>query len=668
MKATLYPNAKRTQKQNRGNSILACVRWKVGLSRREGIVKSLVYKQILVGCLMLISACQDPNHYKKDDLRHVRDFADQRQAEAVLEFFNHPDVDVRAEAALVFGSMHDSSAVEGLLHLAEFDDSEQVRRNAAFALGQYKMPGLRNLLVRLMQEEQDDYVRHELTMAVGKSQGGAILSSRMEAANDQLVEEFSEGVFFSVVQGEDLPVTYFIPSLKGSETAAYYSAAALARLGKPLDSLAQILREIYPKHKNDLAQLPLAFCLGKAETDLPTMRNHFESESNYLVRLNLLRGNAGKSADLLYLALSDSIVHVREAAAGLLLKCDSTCLSDSICLAFSAKEKSPRTKYLLMEAALKRAETVDRKIRISQQLSLDFERVQDDYVQGFILKALMGWEANRSFVQNKSFGSESILVRGAGVEALIEAQKLAQQPIISAFTDCIQRGLKTKDVAVSALCANAMRDTSIYRSVDLNEDIRLVEEAMQAMRLPRDIETYSELFSTFRFLRGETPTGSLKPEMNHRIDWELGLRIRDNQEISIQTERGEIICELWTNRAVGTVSYFVTLIRDSFYVNKRIHRVVPGFVIQDGCPRGDGYGSTMQTIRSEFHPDARFEEGTLGMASSGEDTESCQWFITHTKTPHLDGRYTAFGRVTQGLDVLHALQIGDRIHRIQLLP
>jgi cyclophilin family peptidyl-prolyl cis-trans isomerase len=96
--------------------------------------------------------------------------------------------------------------------------------------------------------------------------------------------------------------------------------------------------------------------------------------------------------------------------------------------------------------------------------------------------------------------------------------------------------------------------------------------------------------------------------------------------------------------------------------------VVPGFVVQDGCPRGDGFGSTPHSLRTEIHPDIEFLPGTLGMASAGNDTESCQWFICHGATPHLNGRYTAFGRVTQGMDILFKLGLGDAINNISLLP
>jgi cyclophilin family peptidyl-prolyl cis-trans isomerase len=123
---------------------------------------------------------------------------------------------------------------------------------------------------------------------------------------------------------------------------------------------------------------------------------------------------------------------------------------------------------------------------------------------------------------------------------------------------------------------------------------------------------------------------------------------------------------LYTHQAPGTVMNFVQLARDRFYNGKNFHRVVPNFVVQGGCPRGDGYGSLDYTIRSELAPSYYNSEGCVGMASAGNHTEGTQWFITHSPTPHLDGNYTLFGRVTEGMSVVHRIQIGDEITQVNI--
>jgi cyclophilin family peptidyl-prolyl cis-trans isomerase len=94
-----------------------------------------------------------------------------------------------------------------------------------------------------------------------------------------------------------------------------------------------------------------------------------------------------------------------------------------------------------------------------------------------------------------------------------------------------------------------------------------------------------------------------------------------------------------------------------------VHRVVPHFVIQDGDPTGTGSGGPGYSIRCEYNR-LRYEPGRVGMALSGKDTGGSQWFITHSPQPHLDGRYTVFGQLLEGWDVLERLEQGDRIQSL----
>jgi cyclophilin family peptidyl-prolyl cis-trans isomerase len=90
-------------------------------------------------------------------------------------------------------------------------------------------------------------------------------------------------------------------------------------------------------------------------------------------------------------------------------------------------------------------------------------------------------------------------------------------------------------------------------------------------------------------------------------------------------------------------------------------------VVQTGCSRGDGYGSEDYSLRSEFSL-TRYREGAVGMASAGKDTEGTQWFISHSPTPHLDGRYTIFAQVVEGMDVVRNIAVGDKILSVRENP
>ena len=135
----------------------------------------------------------------------------------------------------------------------------------------------------------------------------------------------------------------------------------------------------------------------------------------------------------------------------------------------------------------------------------------------------------------------------------------------------------------------------------------------------------------------------------------------------VETDRGRIVIELFADETPVTAANFFSLAHDGFYDGLTFHRVVSGFVIQGGCPRGDGWGGPGYSIPCEVT--ARpYERGSVGMALAGRDTGGSQFFITHSPQPHLDGRYTLFGRVKEGMDVVDRIQPGDRIVRVYPTP
>jgi len=128
--------------------------------------------------------------------------------------------------------------------------------------------------------------------------------------------------------------------------------------------------------------------------------------------------------------------------------------------------------------------------------------------------------------------------------------------------------------------------------------------------------------------------------------------------IRVSTSRGDIEILLYGDEAPAAARSIVTLAQAGFYDGFVFHRIVPGFVIQGGCPRGDGWGDAGFLLRNEINMH-RYERGTVGMADSGKDTGGSQFFITHTAQPHLNGRYTIVGRVTKGMDVVDTVEEGD---------
>lgn len=149
-------------------------------------------------------------------------------------------------------------------------------------------------------------------------------------------------------------------------------------------------------------------------------------------------------------------------------------------------------------------------------------------------------------------------------------------------------------------------------------------------------------------------------------DYRRALARRSARVIAtINTDKGAFKLELLPDAAPLTVDNFVELARRGYFNNIAFHRVVPNFVIQGGDPRGDGNGGPGYQIRCEIN-EVPYNRGAVGMALSGKDTGGSQWFITHSPQPHLDGGYTVFARVTEGMEIVDRITRGDRILAINV--
>ncbi|MBA1341730.1 MAG: hypothetical protein C5S40_06265 [ANME-2 cluster archaeon] len=134
----------------------------------------------------------------------------------------------------------------------------------------------------------------------------------------------------------------------------------------------------------------------------------------------------------------------------------------------------------------------------------------------------------------------------------------------------------------------------------------------------------------------------------------------------IETDKGNIVLELFEDDAPNTVANFVKLINKGYYNGIKFHRVIPDFMVQGGCPVGNGTGGPGYTIKCEINPKKHLK-GTLSMAHAGKDTGGSQFFITHSPQPHLDGVHTVFGQVIEGMDVVNAIKQGDVMKQVKVI-
>ena len=156
----------------------------------------------------------------------------------------------------------------------------------------------------------------------------------------------------------------------------------------------------------------------------------------------------------------------------------------------------------------------------------------------------------------------------------------------------------------------------------------------------------------------------------------MSYKDKDGLYAVIDTKKGDIVIKLEYKKVPMTVANFVGLVEgelnmddpgENFYEGLNFHRVIDNFMIQGGCPKGDGTGGPGYSFPDEFDPSLRHDgPGVLSMANAGPGTNGSQFFITHVKTPWLNDKHSVFGRVVEGQDVVNSIRQGDKINTIRI--
>ena len=135
---------------------------------------------------------------------------------------------------------------------------------------------------------------------------------------------------------------------------------------------------------------------------------------------------------------------------------------------------------------------------------------------------------------------------------------------------------------------------------------------------------------------------------------------------TIETEKGNVVCQLFAADVPVTVNNFVFLANEGFFDNTTFHRVIAGFMAQAGDPTATGTGGPGYKFADEFSAQHKHGTGTLSMANSGPGTNGCQFFITYEPQPHLDGKHSVFGQLVESMLVLLDIKQGDVIKTIRI--
>lgn len=641
---------------------------------------------LIAGAVCSLVACQQlqfpsksknlstgQNKFTDQRLVTIYTLQDERKTAELLPYLQDSKAVYRKEAALAFASVQDTLAIAPLLSLLS-DTTTAVRQAAAYALGQIGDSKSEAGLIQHIKSEKRPVVQAALLEALGKiaTTNGMNYLGTYEAPNQTALAGQAWGLYRAGLrqQYNTQAIEQSINMLQASNPLEARLAAAHFVARSPKLDLTPYQAQLQTAATDASAEVRMAVAQSMAKVKAPAKSQILSAivtrDPDYRVRLSAVRAMAGlpfREIEAAVLqALKDPNINTAVATAEFLQANPAGISPESLLQALSTVQDA-RVRGGMIWVILRNSQN---KAYLSSRYQEQYRNARLPYDKAHLLKALSGDIANYGFISSELFATQQPVIATAGMEAIITMRQQTDFPrnLEQPFADIFKRAVGSGDVALVGMAASAIRDPKLNLRSRFQNDTFL-KDAQQKLVLPRDMETNIELQKTLDYLAGIKESPAPQNPFTHPIDWALVKTIAANQLALIRTEKGDITIQLFLEDAPGSVANFVELTNKSFFNDLYFHRVVPNFVAQGGDKRGDGWGSSDYSIRSEFAP-LNYREGYLGMASAGKDTESNQWFITHSLAPHLDGRYTIFAKVVTGMDVVHQLEVGDRIVSVEL--
>jgi cyclophilin family peptidyl-prolyl cis-trans isomerase/HEAT repeat protein len=627
-------------------------------------------------------------------LQKIHSFKDQRNSDSLVLFFDDPDPSYRYAAAMAMASVQDEDVIEDLAILLN-DEVDLVAIAAAYALGQTASVKAENFLINAFQKNDSTLASKKFNKTVLEAVGKAASPTYLDALSTISTYTRKDTV---LLEGQAYGIYRYalrnITNEKGTkrmldivsdgaypESVRFIAANYLSRSRNiQLDSFAAPLILAIGKAETPRTAMALAIALGKSKTPeaLQTLKTRYQITEDYRVKCNMLRAlsnfNYEDIREVIIAALNDLNINVALSAGEILLNKGAP--REAVDYWKMAKDTIYpwQVRSILYRASNRHLPPYFEvtKGRINNELRQIAENAETSYEKAGALMALAEYGWNYRYISSLGLASSDPVLRTASADAIAYIANYpgfrkwfggSYRRVKLDLADYFTNAIKSGDVGMIYVASNVLTDTTLdYKSVI--DSTGVMDEALKALNLPKDIESYNALNKAINHLNGLPTPKDKTPEYNNPVNWNQLSSISDGTRAVIVTRKGNITLRFFTNDTPASVINFVQLAKTGYFDGKRFHRVVPNFVVQDGCPRGDGYGGADFSIRSELPLRYYNQEGYVGMASAGKDTEGTQWFITHSPTPHLDGRYTIFAEVIEGMNVVHQLAVGDVIERI----
>ena len=649
--------------------------------------------------MITINSCVPPSNEIITDINNansdlvyqeIYNHQDKQNIDSVLLYFNHSNPGYRLAAVNAMASIQSELSIDSLVEILG-DPIIEVRTAAAYALGQIgnleTVDPLMNAFVNKDTSDVDNVFNSTILEAIGKTGNKSLLDALASVESYRITDTLlligqSRAIYRYANRGintqkgtnrmVELASNQAYPNEVRVIAANYLARAKDIDISKSQFRIAEAL--IGASDPN--VRMAIALALRKVtEPDiLKILQSQFIVEKDYRVKVNILKAFGSykyiDNIDLILDHLDDENIHVANAAAQYLVdhgKRDDV----EIYKTFAKKNLDHTVRAKIYASVLKHLPSyyIESRALIRSSLLRYLKELKGKpYVAKHYVAALGQDPYSYAYLKEAAIDSGVVTIRTAGMEALskivsgksfVNTFRFRSDRVKIEILDIIKEQFAKGDVGTMAIGAGILSNEKIgYRNLIQNDSFLIAAAAK--LSLPREIETYNEIKKALAYINNVKYKAE-KNSYNHPINWKTLATVSDSTIAVVRTNKGNFTIKLFGNTTPGSVANFIDLANDDFFDNKVYHRVVSNFVIQGGCPRGDGYGSLDYSIRSELPQLYYDDEGYVGMASAGLNTEGTQWFVTHSPTPHLDGKYTIFGKVTEGMDVVHQIVEGDKI-------
>jgi HEAT repeat protein/cyclophilin family peptidyl-prolyl cis-trans isomerase len=570
---------------------------------------------------------------------------DRADASQLVPMLADRDARVVAEAAFALGQMGDSTYAAPLAQLVR-TASPELAGTIAEALG--KIGGVRSTGVLTdMLRNPEDRIRQSAALALARSADSSAAPALLVAVHDPDPGVVWRAIYALEKTRSKRIVNAVIPFLDHQDPAVRAFAARC--LGKQQDP--------------DAGPMLIAV-LGDPE--VPVVVN----AARALGELKYERG----VHPLGELLRNHSSHHVRREAARSLGIIGSISGKDYLIEACFDRSAGVRTEVVRSIALVLRRES---GMFLTMMLDDSDTAVRASAIEGFGI-AEIGTKID--FLIEKARQSDDLLAEQAAVRALGHFHEVRIRDVLKelvlhgdwvAATEAVAAIGARRDVGAVALLLRAYDERSGREEgnirlaiLDVLTDFKAAESSRLAFTALEDADKRIRLkaIALLRALGVEPPElkpdryfyeKNFDPSRKKKLSLPLGTK-----HATLRHPHGTVELELFGDDAIQTVAMFLKLARSGSYNGRTFHRVVPNFVAQGGCPRGDGWGDEGYYIREEYNRH-QYERGYIGIATDGKDTGGSQFFITLSPQHHLDGRYTIFGRVVKGMETIDLIDQGD---------